>query len=271
MKHFITFLIISFIGVSAALHSVPAEAAVIRVTQPKIELELAPGEVYSGESEVENPTEEELELTIYLEDWEYKNNGSGEKNFGPPGTMKYSASKWITYAPASSKLKPFSKQVVRYTVTVPPDASGGYYSVLFFENTIGSMPDPNQEGASIRVAGRVGAIFMIRVKGTVMRTGEIAAVKITPPAGNAPMEIETTFQNTGNVDIALGGNLLIMDAEGRVVGRGDLNKIYTLPGSLDTRTSQWVGRLAKGSYDLLLTYDMGQGQAIVKEEKIVIS
>ena len=40
--------------------------------------------VYSGEAEVENPTEDELKTRIYLEDWKYKGNGSGEKDFGPP-------------------------------------------------------------------------------------------------------------------------------------------------------------------------------------------
>ena len=115
------------------------------------------------------------------------------------------------------------------------------------------------------------ALFFIHVKDTVRRQGEVSSVKVTPPAGNAPMRIETAFKNTGNVDITLSGNLLIMDAEGKVLGRGDLDKVYTFPGGSDTRTTQWVGRLPKGTYDLLLTYDLGQGQAIVKEEKLAVA
>ena len=268
MKRFITFLIISFIAGSGVVSAVPAEAAVIRITQPKIELDLGRGERYSGELEVENPTDEAFQVRIYLEDWKYKGNGTGEKDFGPAGTMPHSASKWITFAPADAGLGPFSRQAVRYTVAVPEDAAGGNYSVLFFENTIGEAADPTQEGARVRVASRLGALFFIHIRGSTLHQGEVVSAKVSPPAGNAPLEIETTFKNSGNVDITLGGNLLIMDAEGKVVGGGDLAKIYTFPGEVETRVTQWVGRLPKGAYDLLLTYDMGQGQAIVKEEKI---
>jgi hypothetical protein len=62
-----------------------------------------------------------------------------------------------------------------------------------------------------------------------------------------------------------------MDAEGKVLGRGDLNKIYTMPGATESGKTQWVGRLPKGSYQLLLTYDLGKGKSQVKEETVVVS
>ena len=85
------------------------------------------------------------------------------------------------------------------------------------------------------------------------------------------MEISTTFHNKGNVDITLAGNFLIMDAEGKVLGRGDLNKIYTFAGSTESGKTQWVGRLPKGPYELLITYDLGKGKTIVREETLNIS
>ena len=112
--------------------------------------------------------------------------------------------------------------------------------------------------------------FFVRVKGTTDRKGELQSVKVQAPEGSKPLQIETTFKNTGNVDITLAGNLLLMDTEGKVLGRGDLNKIYTLPGGLETRVSQWVGRLPKGKHDLLLTYDLGEGKTLVKDEAVVI-
>ena len=270
MKHFITFLSIFFISASIALAAPGDGSAVLKISLPKVELELAPGERYPGEVEVENPTDKQVDVKVYVEDWVYKPDVSGQKDFGPAGTMARSASKWITYAPSDVKLAPFSKQTVHYTVTVPAEATGGNYSVLFFESMIGAIPDPAKEGAFVRVAGRIGSLFYVRIKGAIDRQGDVSLVKVWPPSGNAPMEIETTFKNTGNVDVTLGGNLLVMDAKGAVVGRGDLAKMYTQPGLSGTRKTQWVGRLAKGVYDLLLTYDMGSGKAIVKEEKISI-
>ena len=247
-----------------------AFASTIRISNPKIELELAPGETYSGEIAVENPDSDEVKTKIYLEDWNYAPGGTGEKKFFPAGTTALSASRWITFSPSAEVLKPFGRIVERYTVTVPQDAKGGYTSVLFFESILGTAPT-EEEGVNVLVAGRIGALFFIHVKGTEKRTGEIQKLEIVPPEGNKPLEIRTTLADTGNIDLAVGGNFLIMDTEGKVLGRGDLAKLYTLPGDIAESKTQWVGRLPKGNYSLLLTYDLGQGQSLVREESLNVA
>ena len=266
MKRHVLGLILC-VGLAAWLGGI-CEASTIRISQPKIELDVEPGVSYSGELGIENPDAEEIKIRIYNEDWEYTAGGTGEKRFSPAGTLPLSASKWITFSPADTTLPPYGKGVVRYTLKVPEDAKGAFYSVLFLETLLGTSQD--EEGVSVLVAGRVGALFFVRVKGTTDRKGELKSVKVQAPEGSKPLQIETTFKNTGNVDITLAGNLLLMDTEGKVLGRGDLNKIYTLPGGLETRVSQWVGRLPKGKHDLLLTYDLGEGKTLVKDETVVI-
>ncbi len=246
-----------------------ATASTIRISNPKIELELSPGDTYSGEIIAENPENEEVKAKLYVEDWTYVGGGTGEKKFTPAGSTPLSASKWITFTPADSKIPPFGRITARYTVAVPKDAKGAYYSVFFFETLLGTTT--NEEGVNVLVAGRIGALFLIQIKGTIDRSGEVQSVQIKPPQGNKPLEITTVFRNKGNVDITLGGNLLIMDSEGKVLGRGDLNKIYTFPGSTEHGKTQWVGRLPKGQYQLLLTYDLGKGKTEVKEETLRIS
>jgi hypothetical protein len=210
-----------------------------------------------------------MKSKIYLEDWIYTAGGTGEKKFGPIGTTPFSASKWITYSPAQEVVKPFGRMTARYTITVPPDAKGAYYSVLFFETLLGTAKD--EEGVNVLVAGRIGALFFIQVKGTTNRDGKIKSVEINPPQGNKPMEIVTAFSNTGNVDVTLGGNFLMMDAAGKVQARGDLAKIYTFAGSTETGKTQWVGRIPKGTYTILLTYDLGKGKSLTEEKTLVIS
>ena len=245
-----------------------AEAATIRISTPRVELELSPGETYSGEIIAENPGDEEVKAKLYLEDWAYSPGGTGEKKFTPVASTPLSASKWITFNPTEEVIKPFGRITARYTVTVPQEARGAYYSVLFFETLLGTATD--EEGVNVLVAGRIGALFFVQVKGTVDRKGEIKSLELKAPEGNKPLEISTTFQNSGNVDIALGGNFLIMDAAGKVQGRGDLNKLYTFPGSAETGSTQWVGRLPKGSYQVLLTYDLGKGKNLVEEKALVV-
>jgi len=245
-----------------------AQASTIRISTPKIELEVEPGTTYSGELGIENPDAEDVKVHMYVEDWEYAPGGTGEKKFSPAGTLPLSCSKWITFSPVDETLPPYGRMTERYTIQVPPDAKGGHYSVLFFETILGSQQ--NEEGVNVLVAGRIGALFFLRVKDASTRSGELVSVKVEPPQGSKPMQITSEFHNTGNIDITLGGNFLVMDSEGKVLARGDLAKIYTLPGSTETRTTQWVGRLPKGQHELLLTYDLGGGKNLVKDETLSV-
>ena len=248
--------------------STGAGAMTIRISAPKVELELAPGETYSGEIIAENPTDEPVNVKSYLEDWQYTPSGTGEKKFTPAGSTPLSCSSWITFAPATETIQPYGRITSRYTITVPKDAQGAYFSVLFFETLLGSSKD--EEGVNVLVAGRIGALFFIHIKDTVKRDGLIKSVDVKAPEGSKPMEISTSFQNTGNIDVTLGGNFLIMGGGGRVLGRGDVSKIYTFPGGEASRVTQWIGKLPPEKYDLLITYDLGQGKTLVEEKPLTI-
>jgi hypothetical protein len=261
-------MIMGFLGAVFLFSAIPVFAATIQIDSPKIELNLAPGETYSGEILAENPTDQDLKLNIYLQDWVYLPDKSGEKRFDAIGSLPFSASKWITFNPSEAVVPPFGKMSVRYTIQVPAEATGGNYSVLFFETILGEATD--EEGANVIVAGRIGSLFLLQVKGTVDRRGELVSAEVTPPVGNKPMEITTRFKNTGNTHIILAGNFLIMDADGKVHGRGDLRKLYMLSGDSGEGTTQWVGRLEKGAYQVILTYDLGEGQTLVEERTITI-
>ncbi|HTL71118.1 MAG TPA: hypothetical protein VL404_07495, partial [Candidatus Eisenbacteria bacterium] len=198
----------------------------------------------------------------------YLPGGKGEKQFLPLGTTALSSGKWITFTPQEEVLKPFGRITVRYTIKVPEEAKGGYFSVLFLETALGIAKD--EEGANVLVSGRIGALFFIHVKGTVDKKGEIRNVEIKAPEGNKPLEIATTFANTGNVDVTVGGNFLLMDSEENVAARGTLDPIYTFPGATETGVTKWVGRLAPGKYQALLTYDLGKGQSLVEERTLTV-
>jgi hypothetical protein len=255
-------------GLACLFSSATGYSATLLINAPKVEVELEPGGTYSGEINVENPTDTVASLKAYLEDWMYS-TGEGDKNFAPPGTMPMSASPWITFAAPEPTLPPFGRAVVRYTVRIPEGATGAHYSVLFFETVIGNMPD--KEGVSVDVAGRIGALFIVEAKGTVKRDGEIVSLEIAPPEGNKPMEIHTKFKNSGNVHISLEGSFLILDEAGQVRARGELSKLYTFPDQTVDGTSKWVGRLPKGNYTVIATYNLGKGKSLVEERALAIA
>lgn len=246
-----------------------ADAATIRIDEARVRHELAPGETKTGQVHITNPTDGAISVRIYTEDWEYLDTGNGDKEFFPAGTLPNSASPWITYNPSEMTIEPFDKRAVDYTVQVPADAAGGTrYSILFFETSLGL--GKNEEGATVSVAGRIGALFYIDLKGAVKREGKIEELTFTPGKGNRPAVIKTVFRNTGNTAVALEGEFVVLEASGAVKARGKLTTVYAREGAVVSQETEWPGRLAPGTYDGVYTFDLGEGVLLVEEKKILI-
>ena len=262
-------LFIALALLTASLGVSPASAVTMRINTPEIDVTLAPGETKSGTLGVDNPTDGDMVIRIYAEDWSYKPTGAGDKNFFVAGTLPKSASKWIALSEAEFTLLPFAHRDINYTLTVPRDGvAGTYHTVVFFETNAGTAT--SGDGASVAVAARLGTIGRVTIAGAFQREGKIVNIKISPPQGSKPAEIITTFRNSGNTDITMKGNILIMDREGLVKGRGALEDCLTEAGQEVTRASTWAGKLAPGEYDIILTFDLGEGQLLTEERKMVV-
>ncbi|MDD2703062.1 MAG: hypothetical protein PHC33_03545, partial [Candidatus Omnitrophica bacterium] len=100
--------------VYVSLCLVCAEASTLRINQPKIRLFIPPGGAQAGIIEVDNTSEDTLKVKAYMEDWVYAPLGDGTKTFSHPGQMSFSASPWISFAPAEFVIPPFGRQIVNY-------------------------------------------------------------------------------------------------------------------------------------------------------------
>ena len=250
----------------ATLLSGTADAATIRVSDAKVFLKIPSGGTQSGVIQIENPTPDEVPVRIYTEDWSYLPSGTGEKDFFAAETLDRSASGWITFNPVELTMQPFAKDTLNYTVRVPDGVEGTYHSVLFFETLLGLARD--EEGASVQVSARLGSLFYVDIAGAEVVSGDIDRLEITPPRGSRPAQFDITFRNSGNTDITLKGNVMILDSGGLVKGRGELKSIYTEGGMTVTSTSNWVGKLEPGAYDVIFTFDLGQGKSLVEERSM---
>jgi hypothetical protein len=234
-----------------------------QINRPVVQESVTPGQTVSGKVEVENHGREPLKLQVYLEDWEYVEGGSGDKTFTAPGTSPWSASNWIHYFPATLELPAGGRGTVEYTVSVPPDAVGGRYAVMFFESFLAA--GRNEEGVNVQYTGRLGSLFEIEAAGTVERTGEITEVTVGPIDPARPLTLSCTFRNTGNVAIRPKAYYNILNPEGRYLGRGEFNPLYTFPGRSGSVSTEWTGSLPPGDHTLLITVDLGGGEPLVVE------
>jgi P pilus assembly chaperone PapD len=272
-KIFIIIYGLFFFFVSAAA----LEAATVRINPTKVRLIIPAGGAKTGNIEVDNPSDESIIVKSYLEDWFYTSQHNGTKNFFPAGTTSLSCSDWITTSLSEFVIPPFAKQTIQYTVRVPEEASGGHYAVLFFESLL-AKPDIT-DTAQLGVVVRIGALFYIETKGTTKREAEIANLTLKRESPDGPLKMSLDFKNTGNVDITCAGTFHIMDNQGMIFSRGELDNVYLFPKETAKLTSSWKGALSKGQYSLVVTIDigkaleeaqLGRGPVIIKEVDLEI-
>jgi hypothetical protein len=230
---------------------------VVRLDKTKIRMNIAPGQKQAGEIIAENPTADPKTVRIYLEDWYYLAPFDGTKDFKPANTTKLSCANWINFSPAELTLAPYAKQKINYTVSVPAQAAGGHYAVLFVESLLGK---PESEGVGVSLAVRIAALFYIEAQGTIKNDVLVENLSLERKSKSNPLNIGLELKNLGNVDVTCGGNFNIIDKDGMVYGRGDFNTLYTFPGDTAKLLASWNSDIPKGVYDLIITLDLGKAQ-----------
>ncbi|MFH0858942.1 MAG: hypothetical protein V1842_05350 [Candidatus Omnitrophota bacterium] len=251
------------------------------MNQSKIRMVVSPGERAFGEITLDNPTDQNKIMRLYLEDWYYLPGGSGAKEFLPANSAPTSACPWITFAPADVIVPAFGKQKINYSVNVPLDATGARFATLFFETLISkSILSGSGRSAGLDVNVRVATLFYIEVEGTIQRTAKISNLNIQPSKGvKGSLDITLDFENTGNTDITTSGNFSLMNNEGLVSARGAFNSVYTFPGGKGSFLGIWKDKIPAGDYNLVITVDLGKalmdagvgrGPVMIKESSVTI-
>jgi hypothetical protein len=249
---------------------------VVSLDQSKIRLSIAPGQTATGYITVENNSTEPKAVKVYLEDWYYLPPFDGSKEFIAAGGSKLSCADWITFSPADLTLGPYGKQKVSYTVKMPASVQGGRYACMFFENQMGNSSGFSG-GVGVNVSMRLACLFYVESAGSIQLEAGFSnfSVKKTPKGTAIALDVT----NKGNADMTCQGTYNMMDAQGMVQARGDLSTVYTFPGDTGTSSALWSLPLEKGSYDLVLTLDLGKareeagmerGPVLVKEARVEI-
>lgn len=265
--HLIQALAIASIGLTAA-RCPAAWAFGAQITPPIVEKTIGRGQTASGTIEVQNESDDPVELEVYLQDWEYTEGGTGDKLFSVPGSSPWSASGWVSFYPQKLSLPSRGKAIVEYTIRVPADAPpGGRTCVMFFESALGKSA-ADDEGVSVQYTGRIGSLFEVHVAGTVERVGEISKVDVGVFSEDRPLSLGYTFANKGNIAIRPKTVFNIVDASGRYFGRGEFKQLYTFPGRFGSATTEWKGSLKPGDYTVVVTADLGERQVVVAEHPL---
>ncbi len=195
------------------------------ISPPDINLKLDKGEEYLGELYIFGSDTDTVDVKAYAMDWSL--TASGDYQFLPLGTIKRSASAWVSFTPANFRLLPKRGQKVLYTVKVPNDAAGSYWANIMFDTNPTLIK--GKERFQVAVSGRLAFILRIDIKGSSPGTGSIEKLKLNWNPATRKVEALFRVKNNGKSFIRFKGRLEIKDIFGKKVAEIPFREGYVLP------------------------------------------
>jgi len=233
--------------------------AQLLLEEGKVTLTVSGGDRISKKITLHNNSAEEVPVRVYWEDFQYQPPYDGTKLFVPAGTGEKSMAQWVSFSPQQFTLPAYSQQMIEYSLSVPSSIQGGYYGTLFFEQA----PVDAQGVTGVNIVTRIGCLFFVEAVDS-LRQASIDGIESS--AG----EIKGTFTNQGDVVLIPQITYYIMDPGGMVVDRGEVKKKYVAPKGVASWEIKMPAGLSAGEYAMVITADLGDGQALVKELTLAV-
>lgn len=252
MKKRILFFFFLFLILTGTSHFYASAQVVLN--KSKVKVRISPGKTISGSITVTNNSKVPLPLKAYFEDFLYVPPYDGTKKFLPVGSTEHSCGEWINFSPQEFIIPAFSKREINYVIKVPHDISGGYYGVLFFQKA----PELSPEVPGLEIIVRVGCLFFLEAES---RTKEASLKDVFAESGC----LKLYFANQGSTILVASSVFYIMDAEGMVIDRGEAGNFYLPPKEKALFSIPVSKNLSPGKYILVLTFDLGERDVLVKE------
>lgn len=161
------------------------------------DIALEPGQTYTGHITVVNPTDA-------TSDFSYKVSVSPFNMVGEDYTVDLATehnrsmiTKWIKINEPTGTIKPNESKDVEFTITVPQDApAGGQYAALCVTSDNNIEGD---SGLSVQNVYEMASIIYGNVAGETVHEGHILDNHIPGFSVGAPVMLNSTIQNNGNV------------------------------------------------------------------------
>lgn len=221
-------------------------ALAFSIEPSRIELSLPAGRQRGKMISIDNSkSDEPLHLKMYVEDVIFLPDGTND--FPAAGSTAWSCAKWVKIIPDEIDIPAGRTQNVRVNVSVPQDAKGGYYAMVFFESTPTYV-----DGLGINF--RLGGLLDVSVAKTEIRQAKLASFSFIEPS-----RIAVDIFNEGNVLIRPKGRIKILNSRKRKIGQLDFNpqRLGILPQTLRKFYLDLKEPLSKGDYYLKAEIDVG--------------
>jgi hypothetical protein len=242
--------------------------------QPRVaaqSLGLAPGEVrekfkpgvpFEFDLATSNEGSTPVEMSVEIADFWY--NEKGEKIFPAPGTVPRSAANWIQFVPERFEVPAHGSQKMRAIVTPPSDAKGGYYAVLFVQSKP-QLSFTKANGQGVFTNMRLGCLVLLEAEKTEDFKVELNNIKVNPPSSTRGLDLSFDLLNAGNTHVFPIARLAVLDADKKLVAKGQSDEKRFLPGQKDSMHVGWTGTLPPGNYTAVLSLAYGDDRSETRQ------
>lgn len=216
------------------------------------------GASYNQAFTISNNTGTRLRVRCSVGDYWYDENN--QRIEGRAGTLPRSASSWVQFSPQEVIIEPNGSARVNAVITVPRTASGGFYTtpIFDFENADQSGQTTREDGTAIAsVTYSFSGLLMLTTEGSTEYNLEIMNGSVAAPTNSSALEMQFDLRNRSTAHVRVRGVFAVLDAAGKLVGRGKINEKRYMPGQRAALQTSWAGELAPGQYTTIatLTYD----------------
>lgn len=193
-----------------------------------------------------------------LDDWKVAPNG--EFSFVPANSTPRSAASWITYSPSEFTLAPGTRQVIRFTVSVPKETAPGDYYLACYVQDRTPPPPPSEGQRQLTISYRFYTIIYVRVPG-LTTDGSLQSLEAGVKDG-LPV-ITPKLANAGNSRLRPKHSVEIRDEKDNVVFATPMNETLVVLGGQSWQMPIPVdAELPAGNYKLAYSVDFGDKKEI---------
>jgi uncharacterized cupredoxin-like copper-binding protein len=171
----------------------------------------------------------------------------GARAFVEAGRLADSIAASAVFTPRSVHIAPRSSGSVSVTFTLPP-AMRHRAVVAYFRGTT-----PVRSGSRSATLS-LGTLFTFTVSDKISIAA--GALEAEPPTSSANAQLRTRVVNDGTEPVIPTGVAVIVDADGRMVGKAAFNVKRLLPGEVAVLVADYPGELDAGSYRAVATFDV---------------
>lgn len=207
MRRFLAFLASFVVALTFATNPTNAASnAVMSLRPSEQEVELTPGQQYTGSIVVYNVGKEAFDFEVTAAPYQVKSN-----NYEPDFLTESESTKlanWITFPTTEFSVEPSQSATVQFVVTVPEGVPGGGQRAAI----IVRAKDDSSVESGVNLVTQIAAIVYGHIKGEELNaTGSLSAYHFPTLMSGGEFKISSVIANEGNVDFRVTETLTISD------------------------------------------------------------